>query len=457
MPRRSVLLSALLLLASVVHAQPAVSQTATVAAPGVDVQRISTDPYTTPNAQHRTEVEPDTFAWGDTVVSAFQVGRYFDGGADNIGWATSTDGGRTWQHGFLPGTTPVADPPGRWERVSDPVVAYDAAHGVWMIQSLGIRPGSPPNDLVVSRSTDGLNWSRPRPEAPGEPGTFYDKNWLTCDNWEQSPFFGSCYGSWDDAIAGGRFFNDVSRDGGLTWSEPRRVDDAAGIGVQPVVQPDGTIVAPYLFGSAMRAYRSTDGGQTWEGSVEISNVRHHFPGALRELPLPSVDVDARGRIYVVWSDCRFRRGCSANDIVLSQSDVGRTWTTPVRIATVASTSNQDQVIPALAVDRSTGGPEARLALTYFAFEDANCRPGACQLDVWTTHSSSAGLGWSSPVRVNATPMRLSWVPVTTSGFMVGDYVSTSFLADGSAVAVVPIALPPDDEGLDVSMYAVTGI
>jgi hypothetical protein len=455
MLRRPVLLT-VLLVAAVVGVAPGASAQAASTAATIAVQRISSDPYTTPNAQHRSEVEPDTFAWGDTVVSAFQVGRYFDGGADNIGWATSTDGGETWTHGFLPGTTPVADPPGRWARMSDPVVAYDAAHDVWMIQSIGIRPGTPPTDIVVSLSPDGVNWSRPRPEASGPPGTFYDKNWLTCDNWESSPFFGSCYGSWDNAFNGGRFLNDVSRDGGRTWSAPEPVD-AAGIGVQPVVQPDGTVVAPYLFGSAMRAYRSTDGGHTWNGSVEISNLRHHFPGALRELPLPSVDVDATGRIYVVWSDCRFRRGCAANDIVLSQSDEGQTWTEPVRIGTVASTSNEDQFIPGLAVDRTTSGPDVRLAVTYFAFEDAGCRPSACRLDAWTSHSSSAGRLWSNPVRVNAVPMHLAWVPSTTSGFMVGDYISTSFVADGSAVAVVPLAQPRDGNVLDLAMYAVTGV
>ena len=53
--------------------------------------RISTDPYHgTGSGQHATEVEPDSFAFGHTLVAAFQVGRYPDGGAANGGWATST-------------------------------------------------------------------------------------------------------------------------------------------------------------------------------------------------------------------------------------------------------------------------------------------------------------------------------------------------------------------------------
>src|SRR3954467_15977420 len=36
---------------------------------------IARDPYTAP-AQHNTIAEPDNLAWGNTVVAAFQVGRF---------------------------------------------------------------------------------------------------------------------------------------------------------------------------------------------------------------------------------------------------------------------------------------------------------------------------------------------------------------------------------------------
>ena len=75
---------------------------------------------------------------GSTIVAATQVGRFSDGGASNIGWATSTDNGATWKNGFLPGTTVFATPAGQYDRVSDPSVAYDAAHKLWMISSLAI-------------------------------------------------------------------------------------------------------------------------------------------------------------------------------------------------------------------------------------------------------------------------------------------------------------------------------
>jgi hypothetical protein len=64
-------------------------------ASAASLERISTDPYTNPDSAHKTEVEPDTFAFGHTIVSTFQVGRFFNGGATNTGFAVSHDGGST--------------------------------------------------------------------------------------------------------------------------------------------------------------------------------------------------------------------------------------------------------------------------------------------------------------------------------------------------------------------------
>jgi len=128
----------------------------------VALTQLGSDPYTNSSSQHRTEVEPDTFAFGSTVVGGFQVGRFFDGGSSNIGWATSTNGGSTWSRGFLPGVTQYAG--GLYARTSDPSVAFDARHGVWMISSLALTetPAVTGVAVVVSRSTNGgLTWGNP--------------------------------------------------------------------------------------------------------------------------------------------------------------------------------------------------------------------------------------------------------------------------------------------------------
>src|SRR3954470_23170174 len=104
---------------------------------GAAAQPVSAAPFQNTTSQHATEVEPDTSASGSTVVGAFQVGRFFNGGGTDIGFARSTDGGSTWTGGFLPGLTATSGLGGTtgapYERVSDPSVAFDAKHGVWLV------------------------------------------------------------------------------------------------------------------------------------------------------------------------------------------------------------------------------------------------------------------------------------------------------------------------------------
>src|SRR6478752_8427360 len=77
-----------------------------VAGANVALTQVSADPFTNSTSQHATELEPDTFAYGGTVVATFQVGRFFNGGASDIGFVRSGDGGANWDApGFLPGMT----------------------------------------------------------------------------------------------------------------------------------------------------------------------------------------------------------------------------------------------------------------------------------------------------------------------------------------------------------------
>src|SRR5437867_1638495 len=119
--------------------------------------KVVSDPFTNADSQHATSVEPDTFAFGSTIVTAAQVGRYFDGGASDIGFGTSTDGGLTWTSGVLPGVTNKVG--GSFDRTTDPSVAYDARHGVWLISSLPLlntASGPLGAAVAVNRSTAGL-------------------------------------------------------------------------------------------------------------------------------------------------------------------------------------------------------------------------------------------------------------------------------------------------------------
>jgi hypothetical protein len=399
----------------------------------VPLTTVSTDPYTNLSSYHQTEVEPDTYSFGSTIVAAFQVGRLEDGGASNLGYATSTDDGTTWKSGFLPGTTIYADPPGPWGRISDPSVAYDTKHDVWMVVGLVVDTNGRIHGLQVNRSTDG-GVTFQNPVDVSVDSNSYDKQWMTCDDTPASQFYGNCYVEWS-----GRTGITMSRssDGGLSWansSTPR----AIGTGGQPVVQNDGKVVVPYA-GSGMQSLVSTDGGASYTGPHTIATASaHRAGGSLRTLLVPSAEVDGAGRIYLVWQDCRFRSGCAANDIVMTTSADGLTWTSVVRIPIDPLSSTADHFIPGIGVDRATQGNAAHLGLTFYFYPVADCSESTCKLEAGFISSRDGGTKWSRPVKLFG-PMRLRWLPFTTLGYMVGDYISTSFGSNGKAYPVIPNA------------------
>lgn len=415
---------------------------------------ISSDPFTNATSQHQTEVEPDTFAFGGTWVSAFQVGRFFDGGASDIGFATGSNESDHFQRGFLPGITTFSQPAGPYDRASDASVAFDLRDHVWLISYLAVHqpPGQPTGvvDVEASRSTDGVNWGLP--VAVAKLNFFLDKNWTVCDNSPTSPHFGNCYTEFDIASRGDLEQMTTSTDGGLTWGTPQATGDAAhGLGGQPLVQPNGRVVVPFegvgRVTRGMRAFTSDDGGQTWGASVVISLIaaRRVAGGAVRTSPLPTAEIDGQGNVYVVWQDCRFEAGCAYNDMVLSTSADGTTWSPVSRIPADPVGSNVDHFIPGLGVDSSTSGNDAHLALNYYTFPDASCTVATCQLEVAFVTSRDAGASWSQP-QVITDPMNLSWIAETNQGFMVADYISTSFVVGQQARTAFAVASAPAAPG-----------
>ncbi|HZD03216.1 MAG TPA: PA domain-containing protein [Actinomycetes bacterium] len=577
----------------------ALAPPAQAAQPGVT--QISSDPFppdSLPTATHATELEPDSFAFGSTVVTTFQTGRVFNGGASDICWATTHDGGVSWMDGCLPSTTTASTPTGPFFAASDPVVAYDARHHVWMISWLGLhQSGGGIVDVLVSRSSDGVTWGDPVVVAAN--GVFYDKNWTVCDNTPSSPFYGNCYTEFDQ-VPGNIVLMTTSTDGGLTWGAPTpsgvpgtlanlvtidppstaagdyqatganfgpapdaagisgdvvlvndgvgtttdgceplvgfpagaialvdrgacnftvkaanaqaagatamivannvggspftmggtdpsivipsvmiSLDDgntikaglpatgtvasnpvppiATGLGGQPVVQPSGRVVVPYegLSGtSGIRAFTSDDGGETWNGSVRISTRSAHNVPGLRESQLPSAEVNRDGTVYVAWQDNRFEPGGGANDIVMSTSEDGTTWSPVSRIPIDPVGSSVDHFIPGLAVDRNSAGDSTLLALTYYLQAPTGCVGLTCEIQVGFVSSLDNGQTWSAPQTLSD-PMQLGWLAPTSQGRMVGDYISTSFLAGQQrVVGVFAIGFEPSAEGLlDEPMFA----
>jgi len=398
---------------------------------GSNLTQISSDPFTIGPGQHATEVEPHMVANGSTLVAAFQTGRIAPGGATDVGWATSVDAGKTWKNGFLPGLT-RGEGSGPYDAASDPVVGYDAKHQVWMISSLPLSSTIATPAVAVNRSTDGgLTWQSPVNVSLS--GASSDKNWVVCDNTSVSPHYGNCYMQWDDPGNGDQIFMSTSTDGGLTWSPGVSTTNFAnGIGGQPLVQPNGTVIVPietFVTTSTanMSAFMSSDGGATWSDPVTISTIQFHSDaGGIRSGPLPSAAIDGAGNIWVVWEDCRFRTSCSTNDLVYSISADGITWPAVSRIPIDDTSSTVDHFIPGIGIDPATSGAGAHVGLHYYYYSQSSCDVSNCQLFVGYISSADGGATWSAPTQITAAPMLLSWLPKSQNGLMVGDYIATAF-------------------------------
>ncbi len=412
-------------------------------APNCEVvsRRLSVDSSTNPASQHETSVEPDDFASGATVVATYQVGRFVTGGASNIGFAVSRDAGRTWQRGILPGLTVESNPAGPERAASDPAVTFDAVHGVWLITTLTLEQGG--TRVQVSRSTDGAHWSSPVTVAAGPA---LDKEWVTCDDGPTSSFRGRCYDMYTDD-AKNQVSSQSSDDGGLTWSAPVRAGGDL-VGMQPAVLADGTVVT--VAGSfdergttgTIEGARSTDGGVTFT-PFTVASLQAAPSTPLRGISLPTLALDGSGRIYVAWTDCSFRPSCTANDVVFSSSTDGLTWSPPARIPVAVGTTSSALVV-GLGADPTRGG---RLALVY-AYFASSC---ACQLGVASVQSRDGGATWTKPLRLDAVPMRMPWLP-EASGRMVGDYFSTAFAGD-RVVPVFTLAVAPTGSRLHEAIFA----
>lgn len=402
-------------------------------------RRIALDSATTLGSQHRTIVEPSAVGDGQTVVAVFQSARIVDGGAGAIGWVTSSDGGSTWRRGLLPDSGAA--------RVSDPAVARDRAHGLWIASVLAIVPGE--TRLLTYSSPDGFTWNAPVVAAAAAPlarePIAFDKEWIACDNGPTSPRLGACYLAYTD-VNGGNLGVRTSLDGGTTWSAAATIatpGSSAPVGAIPTPTADGTVAVVYLAENigTIDAATSVDGGVTFGAPVQVAVVALHTT-PLRVPPLPSVALTTQG-INVVWPDCSAHPGCTSNDIVLSTSSDGAVWRTPRVIA-----AGGDYVTPTIG---AAGDSAAVLAYVR--------QPGVCcKLGVRLFRSSDGGTTWGPPARLDAQPMDSAWFARSLVGFdtvgFLGDYTAVAF-TDNRPIPVFAATHAPIAGSLRQDLYATT--
>jgi hypothetical protein len=149
-------------------------------------------------------------------------------------------------------------------------------------------------------------------------------------------------------------------------------------------------------------------------------------------------VDATGRVWATWHDCE-SPGASRNAVFVATSPDGVAWSARARV-----TRARDAVLPAIGIDAATG----RVAIAYM-------RSTAAGIDVELVVSPGSPAAWAVPRRLSAHSMPLRWMPRTTSGRMLGDYISVHF-AGGRPLVVWVLASEPVGRSFRQAVYATRG-
>jgi BNR repeat protein len=388
--------------------------------------------------------EPDTLVEPDIAVSPFNTKievavahdcRFATGGAVDIFYAWTHDGGAHWNQSRLPGLTKAVG--GVYDRASDPVVAFGSDGSVY-VSSLVIDINNCDSGVAVSRSTDGgATFADPVfAQQSTSCGVSDDKNWLVTDTQPNSPFFGRIYQFWTEFLANGTSPQVLrwSDNMGKTWSSTHVLDpkDFAQ-NSQPFVQPDGAVTDTYLFagrafgndvrqgyilrggtnansGTSIVAQTSFDGGAHWTKHVVVARNIGGGPAGIR-CCLPMMNGDhMTGRMFQVWN----ANGPGVLDPVeiSSSTDGGQHWSSPVKV-TPGNAPNIQYINAAVAT------AAGRVFVSY-GRRDLN-DPNIIQQEL--TWSDDGGATFATPI-VLGPPSNLRYAAVA-GGKFPGDYTGLS--------------------------------
>ena len=324
-----------------------------------------------------SEVEP----WVDVnptnpnnVVGIWQQDRWSDGGARGLVAGVSMDGGTSWTKVVLPEVSACSGNL-NYDRATDPWLSF-APNGHLYAMSLSLSHDLRRSAMLVSKSTDGgVTWGDPT-VLIDETSDFNlnDKNSLTAD--PTNPNF--VYAVWDrirhpsqkalsleapnfNALHASSFRSDIvfsrTTNGGVSWEAPRAIfrprANLFTIGNQIAVLPDGTLVDAFFL-------------------IRGSGVQ------------PSQN--------------QYR------EAVIISTDKGVTWSQPIIVDrhVVAPVSDPDtgqphrtgDIIPDVAVDMDSGA-------LYLVWQDGRFTGRAA---VALSRSTDGGRTWSTPIKVNQTPV-----------------------------------------------------
>ncbi|MCB1008862.1 MAG: exo-alpha-sialidase, partial [Acidobacteria bacterium] len=321
---------------------------------GTPVSNPAQDTSGTAKTQSETSIafNPTTnvlcAAWNDSFHGVTE-------GVGFSGFGRSIDGGSTW-------TDSGAVSPSSNFDTGDPSLVWRKSDGKFYYAAL--KGGG----LGLYRSDDDCqSFTFLSQIASGSD----DKELMTVDNNDGSPYYGRLYIVWTDFGQSGRIFETHS-DNGTTWSTQVALSGATDDvqGAWPVVAPNNDVYAawvrwnPYPSGPIdIQVSRSTDGGATWglvanpmtgqvnprDSSATSSCGRPALGGNIRYLPSPTIAVDGSGNLHVVYSydPDGFNTGDESSVFYRRSTTQGASWDPEILINDDGTTTDQWQ--PSLSV------------------------------------------------------------------------------------------------------------
>lgn len=451
-----------------------------------------TYPIDSTHPQPDTEIEPSIAvnpANPNNAVAVFQEDRVDAGGDAGNGWATTSDGGKTWHHGYLPGLTRATG--GTFDRASDAVVTWAAdpaqkGHYLAYANSLVFNDGSGPtgdanqSGMAVNISHDnGLHWTKAVIlEQDGLEG-LNDKNWLVADNGTGTGHTtGRVYVVWDRIAPLVYTYCDVDCDKLSNWANATTMNGTfytyspePGIGSIPLVEPDGSLAV--IFEGDYGGPPGVQNPPSDQPDVAVASSQLQialakgagavpFPLPLtftllstgiaanngngiaeqRAGSLPAAAIDLKtGRMYIAWEDGRFRKD-GLNDIVFSTSTDGVVWTPVKRVNNDSESSHIDHWNAM--VDVANGvvhiGYQQRYEPSGSVATARSPKGLSPYIDTYYVDSHDNGTTWSSPLRVNALRADVGYAAFSRGGAFLGDYNELAVASNGWVYLVHNISM-----------------
>jgi len=214
-----------------------------------------------------------------------------------------------------------------------------------------------------------------------------------------------------------------SSDGGLHWSAPVLVDTPAFSPDKCTLTADPTDAHLVYAGwvrqlskkyDALAFTRSTDGGNTWEPARSILQTPSgQFAYNTQVLVLPDGTLI---NIFEVQFQKPNQPVTSQNLQLMRSTDKGRTWSAPIPVAAMLTIMRQDSSGFTLTVDPDNGqlvrdsdnpsyGVDGRNGNLYVIWQDGRFS-NFQNNDVAFSMSADGGFTWSSPIRINQTPLNV---------------------------------------------------